>query len=849
MKRVLVLGYYNRQNFGDDLFQYVFKKFALHQYDVTIANLDEVNNVVESLHAGDIAPFSAVIIGGGDLINDYYFNDESIALLRETFAGIPVIFYGVGLSFPDMLPVMDIGDYFFMRNKSDADAVKARYRPAYGGYTPDLAYFLINDTTLIPSQKQFSAPSSIQKIGICVPQTWFVDGSITKAFYDKLVSLFGTLAKTYELHFIPFDISGNKDNSDISLLNALQKSLSSVDAATPNRLFFHIPTANQSYDDWLTDMIHMFNSFDLVLASRFHSVKLCILTETPFVSLYSTRKVGLMQEEIPTIPQGCFIKAVLNNDGLPIDFDTECMMQSIHSLIGSSDISHTLHSVKKGLHAVVNKTADRVFQAIESGQKRIRPPQYIATSDKQQIIQNCVGNALTMIGKWSMRNQQAVLDHYPLSKIFSRRQQQSFGHVERALAEEIIFTITGDPYAPYYYGLCDTVLDTSLAKSLDWVIGDYYSRFHHNIGSSSQNLQVVNKNFQELHRSGWQYIVDNLVVELSNTNNEGKEPLIIDTYVDKTFHWNQEFYSRKGMLPYTKPWVGFIHHTFNSYNNTYNCDTLFKNPLFLQSLQQCRCLIVMSSYLKAQICEVLEKLQLSVPVEVVYHPSELTDITFDWDAFINLKKEDRQVVQVGNWLRNVFAIYKLELPTTSIVGKKSVLRNKNTDNYFPPDNFVESLLPVFNTKPEGFVNGVVDICKLSFENMHIKGLYEHVAEMENSVQNVSHLDNIAYDRLLSTSIVFVELIDASAVNTLIECILRNTPILVNRIQPVVEVLGEDYPLYYTSMYEASKKLDDAEALHAAHVYLKSLDKTPFLIETFMSRTRQVIQQNWKPVQQ
>ena len=81
--------------------------------------------------------------------------------------------------------------------------------------------------------------------------------------------------------------------------------------------------------------------------------------------------------------------------------------------------------------------------------------------------------------------------------------------------------------------------------------------------------------------------------------------------------------------------------------------------------------------------------------------------------------------------------------------------------------------------------------------------------LEKEEFNKSHLDkNVAikytntfkeYDQLLEKNIVFIELIDASANNTILECIVRNTPIIVNKIEPVVEYLGDDYPLYFENL--------------------------------------------------
>ena len=90
-----------------------------------------------------------------------------------------------------------------------------------------------------------------------------------------------------------------------------------------------------------------------------------------------------------------------------------------------------------------------------------------------------------------------------------------------------------------------------------------------------------------------------------------------------------------------------------------------------------------------------------------------------------------------------------------------------------------------------------------------------------------------YDDLLSKNIVFVELFDASANNTVLECIIRNTPIIINKIEGVVDYLGEHYPLYFENLKEVPQLINGQKILEA-HEYLKNMDKTRFLMSTFVS---------------
>ena len=90
-----------------------------------------------------------------------------------------------------------------------------------------------------------------------------------------------------------------------------------------------------------------------------------------------------------------------------------------------------------------------------------------------------------------------------------------------------------------------------------------------------------------------------------------------------------------------------------------------------------------------------------------------------------------------------------------------------------------------------------------------------------------------YDTLLTKNIVIINLFDAAANNTILECIIRNTPIIVNRIEGVIDYLGEDYPLYFDNITEIDKLLD-IKKIKEAHLYLKKMDKRKFHTDFFIT---------------
>ena len=108
-----------------------------------------------------------------------------------------------------------------------------------------------------------------------------------------------------------------------------------------------------------------------------------------------------------------------------------------------------------------------------------------------------------------------------------------------------------------------------------------------------------------------------------------------------------------------------------------------------------------------------------------------------------------------------------------------------------------------------------------------------------NVHIIKHLENNEYDKLLSENLVFLNLIDASAVNTVLECIVRNTPIYVNRLPALEEILGNKYPLFYNNIDEVSDMLT-FDYIEKAYYYLKNLDKNKFKIDYFIKKFKETL---------
>ena len=401
-----------------------------------------------------------------------------------------------------------------------------------------------------------------------------------------------------------------------------------------------------------------------------------------------------------------------------------------------------------------------------------------------------------------------------------------------------------------------------------------------NNSSGLFNMNYIDQNdYSDAHRSGWQFVYEHLK-DLQDDNSN----LYLDLYVDRTFHWNKDTNKQQGLIPYTKNWIGFIHHTFDTSFSEYNNFNLLDNLDFITSLQHCKALFVLSNTLRLQLLDQLSSKNISVQVFNLVHPTETNVPTFDYAKF--LANNDKKLIQVGGWLRNTFSFYYLSIPKTynfavaqsycDIIQHKILtcnmrkvgLKGFSMNNYYPatdlPDkltNFLSqleinslSIQPSQNVSQNISQNISQNASQNASQNSNLhNNWYKHFEQYTKSICDdvdiMQKVNDDDYDTLLSENIVFINLVDASAVNTLVECIVRNTPIIVNKHPAVVEILGPDYPLYFDSTdnyFDMSTQINslftDTHCFKNASQCLRGIDKTPFQIDTFIQQFTDYIHQ-------
>jgi hypothetical protein len=227
-----------------------------------------------------------------------------------------------------------------------------------------------------------------------------------------------------------------------------------------------------------------------------------------------------------------------------------------------------------------------------------------------------------------------------------------------------------------------------------------------------------------------------------------------------------------------EPWVGFVHkallapaHLEILYGEKRDVSlpAMMATDVWRRNIERCRGLFCLSEHLRAYL-----QPRVSCPVDVVAHPTSFDCPRFDFDSF--LRNEHRTVLLIGHWLRRFQSFYDLSAP-----------------------DFRKCLLKCQDERLYERLRGVL--------------------RDDGSVELSPWQPRTTYDRLLSRNVVFLDLIDASANNSVIECLARNTPLLVNRHPAVIEYLGPDYPLYFGDLGHAADLLN-VEDLRRGHEYLR-----------------------------
>ena len=837
MRRIFIIGYYNHKNLGDEQYKETFKIV----FETYLGMRSPMFIDCDKIESYSFLDSDLIILGGGDILHPYF-----IRKIRNTFQSRSnqVIAFSVGIPYPDILldSSLDFLDSIFIRTFQDIQI--PIQIPVH--YVPDVSYFLTQrqERNTIPSLEHFNK----KIIALTLSQNIYHPSFQTE--YNTCVCGFAQLVcrciqSGFFVLLVPFN---THDQAPYENDKVLHKEIYGL---IPDR--FRNSVLNIDLTLTAKEMMDLYSYIYMIIPMRYHSVLFSIYSGVPMVPVYTTRKVENLLRDTHwdvsyPIPK--------NKSDIPTGIDVEHILKQVKII----DTHYSAYQ-QKLKRAREECFEHKMYHSLVHLQERIL--QYSTRDLQPRDLQP--------------RDLQTQKWFEQVNKAFNVEDIRTLESSKQPLAVQYIeYLLTGTFDTPYAHGLQTKLFHSeyNYEKEWDWVYKDFYLNYSERLGDNPKgwiNLnqigsnRIVQHNNLNVHRFGWQYVYEHLK-PLHNS----QCPVFLDLYVDRTFHWKQDINALLNIIPYTQPWVGFVHHTFDESFSNYNNVQLLENPLFIESLKVCKGLIVLSKFQQELWIEQLVKKGIHIPVHVLVHPTETQVMLFSYQKFI--QQEQPKIVNIGGWLRDVYAFYNLECPESIPLHRSSyfcskrlvhfqkvALKGPKMNNYYPPNFFLENLNTFlfqttsdiesntdfvsrhsgFVSRHSGFVSGH------SFQNNWSKHFYQHISKQFQSLEIIDYLSNEAYDQLLSENIVFICLVDASAVNTLIECIVRNTPILVNRHPAVEELLGKNYPLYYNSttyvqMNSSIQTLfKQPRIIWKAHRHLTRLDKPKFRIEHFIQELEQI----------
>lgn len=340
---------------------------------------------------------------------------------------------------------------------------------------------------------------------------------------------------------------------------------------------------------------------------------------------------------------------------------------------------------------------------------------------------------------------------------------------------------------------------------------DFYKEYKHEF-KQPKTIYNISSIIQpcpaEQHYYGWSYIINNLKQQI-NPNPNG---LKLHTWAD-SFFWD----SLSNQLP-TTPWLGIIHSSINNDNNNFTVDRFLKSSQFLAAKDKCKGLISTTRHVALYL-----KNHIDIPIYHLTHPKKDISTKFNLKQYLKSPK----IIHNGATLRNFNEFFNFDTKLKKViytVRDNPMLvqaTNSNIDNFdtmYYMENNPDIVAGGFNTPEKAWNHYNLHGHKENRPTRFYKNL--------NNIEIYTGLvTEEKYIKRLTESIGFAFYYDCAASNLILEHIKSYTPLIVNKIPPIVEYLGFDYPLYLQDIInKPDRYLYDPEFLQECSDYLKKISK-------------------------
>lgn len=246
-------------------------------------------------------------------------------------------------------------------------------------------------------------------------------------------------------------------------------------------------------------------------------------------------------------------------------------------------------------------------------------------------------------------------------------------------------------------------------------------------------------------------------------------------------------------------WFGVMHVPLLTPNwamySQNNLAKLYFMERWREALKTCRGIITLSQHMQGQ----LSALYPDLNVYSIKHPIPCSTVTFDFDSFVN----NPRLLLVGAWLRNFDSFFSL----------KTDWNKKIIVNHYA-ESFMQQCYHKYRP---------------------------HMLEDIKKLDNIIFVENEMYDKLICSSVLYLNLHESSANNSLCECINYSVPFVANRHPAIVEYCGSEYPLFVDDIANLRISM---EKVQEAHSYLKQRQdlRDALSMESFYSAMRETWRQ-------
>ena len=721
---IIIIGYYNHYNLGDDQYMLSFiNLFKFIKYNsIKFVDCDKIFNT-------EIKDTDIIILGGGDVLNNYFINNINIKFENKPNKLFAV---SVGLPYTYILTntgKLNIFDHIFIRSKQDISLFSKYYKNI--SYIPDISYNLSCDTNNVNNTfcelRVIKATKKI--IGFALSRHIYHNQYIQE-YNNCILNLYhfikNLIILDYHIIFIPFNTNSiSTIENDILIYNDIITIFSMND--TEQFINNNITFIKKKIE--INQLFELYNIMDYCIPMRYHACLFSIYTNTPFLPIYTTRKISNLLLDINW--QHSY-KLECNTIDIPITINYNELLIKFDNLVNAKiDIVYDF----KSEYNIAIDNFNNIF---------LKKLAYQKLNNKSKIIQHELDNIT--------ENNRTVITYEAVEKFCNKYNYSDFRLIKDIKLQDTIIKIVsyyltnGTINSKYNYGLAEKMfnINYNYKEEWEWIINDCKNTTMTNNPDGLINLNYIDQNdYSGAHRSGWQYVFEN-IKHLHNYNG-----IIMDMSIDKTFHWNADINKILNIIPYKKPWIGFVHHTFDTTFSNYNCNTLLQSVDFKESLNFCKGIIVLSNDLKNKF--------ITNGINNVYsiiHPTIVDVIKFKFNNFIT--NPDKKIIYIGGWLRNTYNFYNVTIPQMKYnhycykkiyTLEKVALKGKNMHNYYPKNDFMQKLHNILTNN--NIENNIIEQ-NCSFDNSKTisnnwyKHLYNDIEQKIKNIKIIEYINNDEY---------------------------------------------------------------------------------------------------------